>query len=180
MASFCSNCGAALAQGTPFCQQCGARVGLAASPGPPPPQPAPAPLAPAAKSPLAKILLIVLGVFLLLGAIGVAGAIYVGYKVKNKVERVAKEYGVDSSTPAGPAARRADPCSFVSKEEAGDIMGLTVERAESTGDQTCTYYAQALTDEERDRQVAKLKEMAENSDKERPTRRRPRSSPRAC
>ena len=168
MANFCTNCGAAVNAGTPFCTQCGSRVSTAAAPpvqpSPvPPPAAAQAPLPPASSSPVLKIILfVVLGLFVL-GALGVAGLIYAGYKVKNRVERVAKEYGVDSSAPRGPSARRVDVCSLITRDEAAEIMGVPVERIEPSGTSECRYIGKAPTDEERQKQIDDLQEKLKDA-----------------
>jgi hypothetical protein len=122
-----------------------------------------APLAPPAKSPVVKIVLfLVLGLFVL-GALGMAGLFYFGYKVKDRVQRAAQEYGVDSSTPAGPSARRVDVCSLLTKEEASEIMGTPVERVEPSGSDECRYVGKAMSDEEREKAIADERKKLEEA-----------------
>ena len=111
MASFCSSCGAPA--GGRFCPKCGAATGWdpggsgldargrassagveRANSGPVPVSAPPA----AGTSSAAKIILIVVGVVVLLGAIGVAGLVYVGYRAKQKIAELKQEYGVTSET----------------------------------------------------------------------------------
>jgi hypothetical protein len=169
MASFCTSCGSPLNDGQVFCTKCGARSGApqppaAASAAPPPAAPvqaapvqpapvqvAPPPVAPVAVAPAAtgggsafvKILLIVVGVIFLLGAIGVAGVVYVGYRIKSK----AREMGLTNEhrrhSPALVSGSRGgvDGCKFLSKEDVSAAIGMTVVRAESAAgsDVGCTY-----------------------------------------
>jgi hypothetical protein len=103
-----------------------------------------------------KVLFIVLGVVFIIALIGVAAVAYLGFYVKNRVERAAKDYGIEASSRSGPSARRVDPCSLISKEEAGEILGVAIERTETDGEKTCQYFAKALTQEEREQAMAKL------------------------
>lgn len=158
MASFCSNCGAPV-NGN-FCTACGASIAggppQAGNPTPPAPpvfQPVAAPAA-ARTSSGAKILLIVLGVVMLLGAIGVGGIVYVGYRAKQKLAELKKEYAVDGDVSnSSPASPRTFPpslgsgCSLLEGQEAASILGVAVERAESeaASDQgtLCKYWVSA-------------------------------------
>ena len=179
MATFCTNCGAALPPGTRFCSGCGATVAPAAgsqagATAPPPPgapvtQPAysappppGAPLPPPSGGSGLKVLFIVLGIIIVFGAIAAAGLAWLGYKAKSRIESVAREYGVDPSKPAGPSARRVDVCSLITKEEAGEILGAGIERVEPSGDE-CQYFAKAPSQEEREREIARLQESLEKS-----------------
>ena len=132
MAQFCPACGAPLPGPTAFCGKCGAPVSAA---------PAPAPAPAKQGGGCLKIVLIVLAVVIVLGAIGTAGAIFFFYKAKEKIGQVAKESGVDFSELArkAPSARRVDPCTLLTQAEASRILGVTIERVESSGD-ACNYY----------------------------------------
>ena len=111
MAQFCPNCGTRADEGTKFCGKCGTNLGepLPASPAaptpgppaPPPPSPAapPTPVRPATAAAIppqpaksgtgcGKIVVIVLLVVGLLIALGICGAIYLGYKAKKKIDQV--------------------------------------------------------------------------------------------
>lgn len=153
MASYCANCGAPITGA--FCVQCGAQVGA-----PAPQQPVQAvQAAPAPKSSAAKILLVLVGGFVLLGAIGVASLGYIAYRAKQRIEQVGRDYGVDiasgkrtsapvSNIPVGsfPAPSGTDCRELPGKDVAG-ILGVPVERAESKkdtdGSQVCEYYISA-------------------------------------
>jgi hypothetical protein len=101
MAKFCMSCGTPLDDAARFCTKCGATLGEAS---PPPSQAsltpvagtAPSPTAPAiaapatppsSGSPVLKIILIVLGVFVLLGMVGVGSCFYVAYRAKRSLQR---------------------------------------------------------------------------------------------
>ena len=165
MAAFCTNCGTPLAEGAGFCVKCGApRPGTAPAPSAPPvysapPQPTPQPYTgpPVQKSGGSgmKIVLIILGVIFVLGAIGVAGVAFVAWQAKNAIQPAAREKGVDLSDFSSRNAYRGslpDPCSLLTKEEASEIVGTTIERVESNGHK-CDYYAHPESDEQRQEHV---------------------------
>ncbi|MBI3682271.1 MAG: zinc ribbon domain-containing protein [Acidobacteria bacterium] len=154
MASFCSNCGAP-ASGA-FCVQCGNPVQTPASA-----TPSPAPAAPvkAGGGSAAKIILIAGGVFVAFGLVAAGGLLYVGYRAKQKIVEIGKEYGVDigsaaksgrsapsESTPATPAPSPSagSGCPILSGQEAAQILGIAVERVESRrnadGSETCEFF----------------------------------------
>jgi hypothetical protein len=91
------------------------------------------------KSSGAKILFIVVGVLLLFGAIGVGGIAYVGYRAKQKIAELKKDYGMDNDTPSGTSSTsmrtfppsKGNGCSLLEGQEAATILGVAVERAES-------------------------------------------------
>jgi hypothetical protein len=174
MAAFCTNCGTQINEGAGFCANCGtpaqgpAQAAAARPATPPPPQasaPPPAPLAPrSGGSSFVKILLIVLAVIVGLGALGIVGSIYAIHKVKQKVVAVARENGVDVgdfSSSNSYRGRMPDPCSLLTASEASEIIGVTIERAERSGHQ-CEYFAHGVSDEEREAQVKKAMEDAQN------------------
>ncbi len=158
MASFCSNCGAPV--NGRFCTACGASIagspapaGNPTPPAPPAFQPVAAPAATRTSSGV-KILLIVLGVVMLLGAAGVGGIVYVGYRAKQKLTQLKQEYAVDGdASSSSPASTRTFPpsqgsgCSLLEGQEAAGILGVAVERAESeaASDQgtLCKYWVSA-------------------------------------
>ena len=106
MAKFCTKCGSPLSDEVQFCTNCGASVAAppatpAAAPPVAPPAAAPAvsaapvapesaapavAAAPAAKagSPVVKIVLIVVGVLILLTALGIGSCVYVVYRLKQR------------------------------------------------------------------------------------------------
>jgi hypothetical protein len=117
-----------------------------------------------------KIVLIVLGVFMLFGAMGVGGVVYIGYRAKQKIAQMEKDYGTDSnassntsssgastngssSSATSSASMRTFPpskgsgCRLLEGQEAARILGVAVERAEtetsdSEGD-LCKYWVSA-------------------------------------
>jgi hypothetical protein len=164
MAGFCRNCGTAFGDGEAFCKKCGTPVtgaptrAAAASPAAPAPVAAGVPVTrvaapvavgvPAAStpskgsSPLVKILLVVVIVFFLCGAIGIASLVYIGYRVKQK----ANELGLhvpsrQESTEQAAELRSLDGCSLLSKADVSAAVGMTVVRAEPISGDTpgCTY-----------------------------------------
>ena len=121
MPGFCRNCGSPLADGQAFCAKCGTRVGEVSQPSAgvpapaaavPPPSPpvyaAPAqssaPVAPTKTSPLVKILVAVVLVFVAFGAIGIAAMVYIGHRIHQKAEDGA--WPGDFGFVDGRAARR--------------------------------------------------------------------------
>lgn len=173
MASFCSNCGAPA--GGRFCPACGAATGGTSAPqgSAPPAGPVPPPLTPTISGPgpvsapprasgtsaATKIILIVVGVVVLLGAIGVAGLVYVGYRAKQKIAELKQEYGVTGEAPASSsssstASARVFPpstgsgCQLLEGQEAAGILGVAVDRVEFTpkgadGSEMCRYWVSA-------------------------------------
>jgi hypothetical protein len=162
MARFCTQCGTPAADdAVKFCSKCGASLPAAAAvpasaqaaqpappqatpPAPPPASPAaaaPAPVAAAApvaakgSSTLVKVVVGILGFFVLIGVLGVATCAYLGYKAKQKYEQAKAEYGIDNN---GPAATERDVCSLITKEEVSQLTGATVTDAEGTTAR-CTY-----------------------------------------
>ena len=116
MARFCTKCGSPVEESQKFCNKCGAPMEAPAAPAhptgaaptaaPPPAAPgtpvsaapsAPAPAAPAAPgaakkpSPVVKIVLIVVGIFVFLGVAGMATCVYVAYRAKQKISAMAEE-----------------------------------------------------------------------------------------
>jgi hypothetical protein len=158
MANFCSNCGAPVSG--QFCTGCGTAIkgGPAQAQNVTPPaapvfQPVASP-AVVHKSSGAKILFIVLGVVMLFGAIGVGGIVYVGYRAKQKITELKKDYGVDGdrSSRASSSSMRTFPpskgsgCSLLEGQEAARILGVAVDRADSEANASgtlCKYWVTA-------------------------------------
>jgi hypothetical protein len=99
-----------------------------------------------------KVLIIGGCLVLVLGAMAVAGLVYVGYRVKGRVEEAAAELKPElgrpslTSPPTTSAKPRIDVCTLLSKEEASQILGVTIERTQSQagqGTSTCQYFAKA-------------------------------------
>lgn len=148
MPAFCSNCGFPLGSNSQFCPQCGKRAGSGrAAPAPvTPPAEAPAVASRASSGSAAKVLLIIVGCFVLAGILGIASLFYAGHKLKQAVVKQAKDYGVE--LPAEPArhsttkARHIKPCDVLAKAEMANLLGQPVERTEIQPD-ACLYYGPA-------------------------------------
>ncbi|MCC6389825.1 MAG: zinc ribbon domain-containing protein [Bryobacterales bacterium] len=156
MPRFCVHCGAPQTEGASFCQGCGKPLQPQAAPTPAVPTAPPTPAKPASSS-LLKFVLIAFAVIALLGMISVAGVIYAGYRIKNKVEQSAKDHGVnlrDLTSPSSATGRHLDPCALLTREEAEQILNTPIVRADRAGD-VCSYYAKPLSAEERQANVQK-------------------------
>ena len=111
-----------------------------------------------------KVLIIAAVLFVVMGIIATAGLLYVGYRVKNRIEREAAARRHDTSRPSpGSVAAAVAPvrhvvaCSLLSKEEASQILGVAVERTqakEASGQSTCQYFAKARSQQEKMASVA--------------------------
>lgn len=159
MAGFCRNCGSPLADGQGFCVKCGTRVGDVSQPAAtaPPQQPVQPPLqaSPAAysapppsvapvktgMSPLVKILIAVVIIFVVFGVFAAAAMMYVGHRIHQK----AQEYGLtrspEESRESRAELRRIDGCALLSKADVGQAVKMEVVRAESDRSDTpgCSY-----------------------------------------
>jgi zinc-ribbon domain len=155
IAGFCTKCGNPYQPGQAFCMSCGASLGTAtvqpAAPAAPAPASAPAAAAPthapvisapakAKGSPVVKILLVLAVVFALFVGAGIAGVIYVGHRVKQKMESLGLNDENTSATRTANAAG-ANLCSLLSDAEVSQVMGAEVVRAEppDDGNPGCTY-----------------------------------------
>jgi hypothetical protein len=163
MAGFCKNCGNPLGDGQGFCVKCGTRVGeasqpAAAAPGitaaapppptytapPPPTYAAPAPYVPPVKSgtsPLIKILIAVVIIFVVFGAFAAAAMIYIGHRVHEKAQELGLTQSPEERSAGRAAMRRLDACGLLSKADVSQAVKLEVVRAEpGEGDTVgCTY-----------------------------------------
>ncbi len=138
-----------------FCAACGAAV-PGGGPGPVS-SPAPAKGAAAPGGSALKVILILVGGLVLLGAMGIAGLVYVGYRAKQKIAEVKQEYGIAggsaaSSTSGVPVANFPPPkgsgCPMLEGQEASGILGVAIERVEflpngGDGSQECRYWVSA-------------------------------------
>jgi hypothetical protein len=111
----------------------------------------------------AKLLLVAAGFVFMAGIVVVAGLAYVAYRVKGSVERAAQEVrsGSRPSPAAGAvaasAARRIDACALLTVEEASQILGVAIERAQAqagASQPTCQYFTRPKSQEERTAAVA--------------------------
>jgi hypothetical protein len=155
MASFCRNCGTPLASLSAFCIKCGAQAI----------QPAPVqPVTTTSGVSLVKVGFIVLGVLLVFGALSVAGMYYAAHRLVRNVESVTGEGSVGnairsaakataSATREHTAKSKRDGCLLMTKEEASEILGVEVIRAESQpraneSGEHCDYFAKPRSVEE--------------------------------
>jgi hypothetical protein len=139
MAAFCGSCGKPL-DGGRFCPFCGADSDAPTPGAAVPPPAAPAQAAPAAyaatgstvapKKSSNTLLIVLLTVVVIFGAMG-AALVYAAYWAKHRVERAAKDYGVELPSD-GHARRRAsvashrDPCSFLTPAEMAEATGVAI------------------------------------------------------
>jgi hypothetical protein len=114
MANYCAKCGSALSADTKFCASCGAPTGLGASPVTPANQVPPA--APKSGGAL-KIILIVIAVFVGLGVLSAAGAMF-GLWHMSKTVNIDRSGGVTITTPEGKITAGQTPAQ-VTEAEAG-------------------------------------------------------------
>lgn len=112
-----------------------------------------------------KVLIIAVVLFVFMGIIATAGLLYVGYRVKNRIEKEAAnlrhEAGRSSPTTLAAAAeaptRHVDPCSLLNKEEASQILGVAIERTqatESSAGSSCQYFAKPRSQQDKLASVA--------------------------
>lgn len=159
MANFCSSCGAPVTGR--FCTKCGTAIQETVTPAQNPapiaapiPQSAPAPAPASRSSSGVKIVFIVLGIFLFLGVAVVGSLVYVGYRAKQKIAQLKKDYGIESTASTAGASERIFPpskgsgCKMLEGQEAAKILGVAVDRAESEpnssdGSQLCRYWVSA-------------------------------------
>lgn len=135
MASFCTNCGGPV-EGR-FCSKCGTAI----SAGPPA-----APVAPAGGGSGAKIIIIVVAVCVALGALAVGSLVYVAHRAKQKLAELTQEYSVSPVPGLRVQVRppEGSGCTLLSGEEAAQILGVAIERVESSpwesGGTECKYW----------------------------------------
>jgi hypothetical protein len=161
MAGFCRNCGSPLADGQGFCTKCGTRVGDAqanaaapAAASAPPPAAAPpvyatppvqaAPVAAAARtagmSPLVKILIAVVIIFVAFGAFASVALIYIGHRVHQKATELGLNRSDDERRASDAELRHIDACALLPKSAVSAAVHMDVVRAENNGtDVGCAY-----------------------------------------
>ena len=131
---FCRNCGAELTGA--FCTQCGKATSEGA-PTQPASQPSPQPSAPvpakASGRSAVKVVVFVAGSVLLLGAVGIAGVVYVAYRAKQKITQLKSEYLPTRDSESGrPVAAMKPPagdsCPILSWQDASEVLGIEWER----------------------------------------------------
>jgi hypothetical protein len=139
MATFCASCGSPLADGTRFCEKCGAAVtgpplvGVPAA-APVAGRPGSAPGAPQGSSTAVKIIIAILAVIMFLVLLAAGGCLYFAYRVKQRAHEITKN--MENVTPY---AGRREPCAMLSASEASDALGQPVSSAEPAGTTSCRY-----------------------------------------
>lgn len=146
MATFCTKCGSPVAG--QFCVKCGTAIQRSQAQSP---AATPTP----GKSSGAKILLIVLASFFLVGAMGVGAVVYVGYRAKQKITELKQEYGMDNAGANGSTLSTGkfppslgSGCKMLEGQEAAQVLGVAVARAEfvpsgPNGSSVCKYWVSA-------------------------------------
>jgi len=112
-----------------------------------------------------KILFVVLGVLGLMGMLGIGGVWFVVHKVKQAAANNGIDLNSFSETRRGPA-RQFDACALLTKEDLSQILGLNIERAESTGrstHSTCRYYSSAAQQRASDEAATVMKKLQEET-----------------
>jgi len=168
MASFCGTCGAPLNEQASFCGGCGARkttpgqdapyqpVQHSVSPQTPSPSTPSLAASPTKSNALLKVGIAAVAVVAIGGLAAVAGVIYVGHKVSQKVHAVARQVSGDKTPDEGgglasllkgrsasddDSTIKGDPCRFLSTADVSHAVGVTIIRAEAKGDEGCMYIA---------------------------------------
>jgi hypothetical protein len=117
-----------------------------------------------------KAIVIALVVIFALGAMGVIGTMYVLHRVKRSVAQAVRERGVDLSDFSDSHQYRGTlpaACSLLTAGEASGILGVTIVRTVERGN-TCDYYAQPVSDEQRQEQVKKAMDELQAQAREHP------------
>jgi len=131
MSQYCRFCGSPTSGA--FCGQCGKPTSASAQ--------APSPTSPQANTPTpaatsggnaVNAVLIVVGAFVLLGALGIASAVYVAYRAKQKITQLEREYlpTPDSEVSRAVATMKAptgNGCPILSWQEASQILDIVWE-----------------------------------------------------
>jgi hypothetical protein len=134
MASYCSFCGTPVSGR--FCGQCGKAIPDGA-PAQPASYPSAQPYTPvpatAAGGGATKVILILVGGVLLLGVLGITGAVYFVYRAKQKITQLKSEYlptgGSESSRPVATMKPPAGgDCPILSWQDASEVLGIAWER----------------------------------------------------
>jgi hypothetical protein len=90
-----------------------------------------------------KILLVVGAIFVVLIGVAVAGLVYVGIRAKNALDAAAEQHGIplgDLASNERGSLRGANPCSFLTAAEAGQILRVSIVRTETERNK-CSYFA---------------------------------------
>ena len=149
MAQFCTKCGAPLSAGMMFCTGCGATQGGPSAPAPATPAvagnipaaapPSPMPVAPVVSAPVAaapkpssgspvmKIILIVVAIFIFITLLGAGACVYMIYRAKQRVNQI--ESSVRSTFPMSTGTREVhiqQTPSAPSTEAAAPVVDMGV------------------------------------------------------
>jgi hypothetical protein len=100
-----------------------------------------------------KIVLIIVGAMVLLGAMSIGGLVYAGYRAKQKFTELRHQYAGDTvPTATLPAANprtfppsKGSGCRWLEGQEAAGILGVAVDRVEAATDahddsESCSYW----------------------------------------
>jgi hypothetical protein len=110
--AFCNSCGANVAPGIKFCNKCGAAVAapaagaVAAAPGAAPASPAPTQ---GGGSGVLKVILIVVGIFVILGVLAVSTVAFIGWRVARNLHVRQEGDHVKVETPFGTMESSQNP-----------------------------------------------------------------------
>src|SRR5436309_316394 len=115
MATFCVSCGNPLADGARFCNKCGATQPAAPAPvGTVMPPATAAPVSSQGSSTAIKIIIGIVGFFVLLCLLAAGSCLYIGYRVKQRAHEFSQSMGGDVK----PYTGRRQPCAMLSTSEA--------------------------------------------------------------
>ncbi len=124
MPKFCTKCGSPLSEGIQFCTNCGAPIGPApAATAAEPPAVTPA-AAPKAGSPVVKIVLIVVGVLVVLTALGIGSCVYVAYRIKQRgaiIMQGTRSGSMSYGTPEVQAEKGGEESEVTGESEAAAV-----------------------------------------------------------
>jgi hypothetical protein len=92
-------------------------------------------------SPLVKILIGVVLVFVAFGVMGVAAMMYIGHRIHQKAQEFGLTQSPEQRSESQAALRRIDACSLLSKTDVSQAVKMEVVRTESDHGDTpgCTY-----------------------------------------
>src|SRR5580693_10579268 len=135
--AFCNSCGASLDPGTRFCNKCGAAVSSAPPAGvvAVPSAAAPAPTQ-GGGSGVLKVILIVVGVFVILGVLAVSTVAFIGWRVARNMHVKHEGEHVKIESPFGSMETSKNP------EDVARDLGVDIypgARAERNGSATATF-----------------------------------------
>jgi hypothetical protein len=99
----------------------------------------------------------------------IGGVWYAFHYASTKVKEAAASKGIDLNDfteSARTPGRRVDACSLLPKEELSQILGMTIDRAQSSGvstHSTCTYFSEQSIDKSSDAAAEAMKKMQETA-----------------